>query len=153
MIILENKEEYLKDFIRLNEEWISKYFKIESADKELSKNPKKIMDDGGYVFCLMIDQKVIGVCALFNEGGGIYELARMAVSQEHQGKKYGDHLIKNCLNKLKELNARKVYLVSNTKLNAAISLYKKYGFITIFEGQHPLYARGNIVMELEITSI
>jgi hypothetical protein len=33
MKIIENKRELLDDFIRLNEEWISKYFKLEAADK------------------------------------------------------------------------------------------------------------------------
>jgi hypothetical protein len=47
-------------------------------------------------------------------------------------------------------DAKKVYLVSNTKLASAIGLYKKYGFQTVSEGQHPIYSRANIVMERHI---
>lgn len=147
MNIVENSNIYLDDFIRLNEEWISKYFEIEETDRKLASNPKQIIDDGGYIFFLVSNHEVLGVCALFNEGNGIYELARMAVSPIYHGKGYGNKIMKHCLSKLKQINAKKVYLVSNTKLGAAIALYKKFGFNTVSEGQHPVYSRANIVME------
>lgn len=148
--IIENSEVHLSDFIRLNEEWISHYFEIEETDRKLAAHPAQIIENGGYVFCLLFDQKVVGACALFNEGEGVYELARMAVSPAHQGKGYSNLLIEHCLAKLSAIQARKVYLVSNTKLHAAISLYKKFGFVTVSEGAHPLYSRANIVMEREL---
>ena len=112
--------------------------------------PYKIIEDGGYIFSLVSESKVLGVCALFNDGDGIYELARMAVSPTCHGKGYGNQLIEHCLSKLKEISAQKVYLVSNTKLGAAIGLYKKYGFKTVLEGPHPVYSRANIVMERHV---
>jgi len=151
MKILENEKNYLKDFIRLNEEWIQKYFEIEQVDKKLAENPYIIIEQGGYIFSIMTDEKVIGVCALINNGNGIYELARMAISNQYQGKGYGSLLIKTCLKKLENINAKKVYLISNTKLKTAINLYKKYGFQTISTRQHPIYKRANIEMEKCIT--
>lgn len=150
MKVIENSEEYLNDFIRLNEEWINQYFSIEETDKKLASNPFKIIEDGGYIFSLVLENHVVGVCALFNEGGGVFELARMAVSPKHHGKGYGKILIEHCLLKLEKINATKVYLVSNTKLSSAIGLYRKYGFKTIFEGVHPVYSRANIVMERHV---
>lgn len=151
MKIFENNKNHLLEFISLNEEWISKYFKLEDVDTELSKNPHVVIDDGGYIFSLVDGSEVIGVCALFCDGNDVFELARMAVSSSHQGKGYGKILIEACLTKLNEIGAKKVYVVSNTKLEPAISLYKKYGFVTKFEGVHPIYARANIVMEMNIT--
>jgi len=150
MNIIENSKEYLTDFIRLNEEWISQYFEIEETDKNLADNPFKIIEDGGYIFYLVSGNNVMGVCALFNDGGGVYELARMAVSPAFHGKGYGNRLIEHCLLKLKEIDAQRVYLVSNTKLGAAIGLYKKFGFQTVSEGPHPVYSRANIVMERHV---
>ncbi|KAF3978039.1 MAG: hypothetical protein HFP77_03900 [Methylococcales symbiont of Iophon sp. n. MRB-2018] len=43
MEIVENNRNYLKDFIRLNEEWISTYFQIEDIDRELAANPQKVI--------------------------------------------------------------------------------------------------------------
>jgi len=151
MYVAENKQEYLDDFIRLNEEWIASFFEIEDADRKLAANPNKVIDDGGYIFSLIFDEEVVGVCALFNEGNGVYELARMAVFSKHHGKGYGKKLMQECISKLKEIEAKKVYLISNTKLKIAISLYEKYGFQTVSKGQHPNYLRANIVMERNVS--
>ncbi|MBL1321251.1 MAG: GNAT family N-acetyltransferase [Methylophaga sp.] len=146
MEIIENESEYLNDFIALNEEWITTNFQLEDIDKKLAANPQKVIDDGGYIFSLVDNNKVIGVCALFNEGNNVYELARMAVPPEHRGKGYGEKLINACLSKAQEIKAHKVYLVSNTKLEAAIVLYKKHGFKIVSTEQHPVYSRANIIM-------
>jgi ribosomal protein S18 acetylase RimI-like enzyme len=147
MELKENDESRLTDFIRLNEEWISRYFEIEEVDRALAKNPYKIIAAGGYIFSLILADEVVGVCALFNHGDGTFELARMAVPPKHQGKGFGNKLIDACLKKLLLIDAESVYLVSNTKLKAAIELYRKYGFKTVSEGSHPEYSRANIVME------
>jgi putative acetyltransferase len=150
MNIIENSKDHLDDFIRLNEEWISQYFQIEETDRKLAAHPYQIVENGGYIFCLVSESEVLGVCALFNDGNGIYELARMAVSPAHHGKGYSNLLIEHCFLKLKAIQAGGVYLVSNTKLVAAISLYKKHGFQTVSEGPHPVYSRANIVMERHV---
>jgi len=144
--IVENESKYLNDFIRLNEEWIISYFQLEDVDHKLAANPQKVIDDGGYIYSLVSDNEVVGVCALFNEGNNVYELARMAVSPKHQGKGHGEKLINACLSKAKEIKAQKVYLVSNSKLKIAISLYKKHGFKITSTEQHPVYSRANITM-------
>ena len=151
MEIVVNKIELLQDFIRLNEEWISTYFKLEEVDFLLAENPFKVIEDGGYIFSLLVGGSVVGVCALFNEGNGVYELARMAVSPKFQGQGFGNTLIKTCFSKLKEVEAEKVHLVSNTKLESAIALYKKHNFKITHEGAHPLYSRANICMECKVS--
>ena len=50
MDIVENAKQHLPAFIRLNEAWIAKYFKIEEADRQLAENPYKIIESGGYIF-------------------------------------------------------------------------------------------------------
>ena len=147
MTIVENEKAHLDAFVRLNEQWISTYFEIEAADQALTDNPYQIIENGGYIFSLLVHDEVIGVCALLNEGNGVYELAKLAVAPEHQGCGYSHNLMQSCFSKLTAIGAEKVYLVSNTKLQAALALYKKYGFKTVSLGPHPVYARGNIVME------
>jgi putative acetyltransferase len=149
--IAENKEEFFSDFIHLNGEWISTYFEIEEVDRKLAANLKRVIEDGGYIFSLLANNEVVGVCALFYEGNGIYELARMAVAPNHHGIGHGKLLIQTCLSKLEEIKAKKVHLVSNTKLETAIALYRKFGFETTSQEQHPVYARANITMERTIS--
>lgn len=147
MEIFENKREHLPDFIRLNEQWIAHYFAIEASDRALAADPGGVIERGGYIFSLVEGGEVVGVCALFNEGGGNYELARMAVCPASQGNGYGHVLMEAALAKLHEIGARKVHLLSNTRLDAALALYRKHGFETATEGPHPVYARCDIVME------
>lgn len=148
--IFENNREHLADFIRLNEDWISIHFTIEGVDRDPAANPGQIIDNGGYIFSLVNNNEVVGVSALFHEGSGVFQLGRMAISPGLQGNGYGGVLMQTCLEKLREIDASKVYLLSNTKLDAAIALYKKYGFETTHFGEHAVYARANIVMERNV---
>jgi len=70
----------------------------------------------------------------------------MAVSKKYRGNGYGTILIKTCIQKLKDIKAKEVYLVSNTKLKPAITLYEKYGFKITKNTQHSAYSRANITM-------
>lgn len=147
MEVFENHRGHLPDFIRLNERWIRHYFALEEADRALAAAPERVIEQGGFVFSLVERDEVAGVCALFNKGEGVFELARMAVDPAHQGKGFGDVLMETALAKLAAIGAHKVQLLSSTSLEAAIRLYKKHGFKTVSTEQHPVYKRCNIVME------
>ncbi|MBY0572614.1 MAG: GNAT family N-acetyltransferase [Undibacterium sp.] len=143
-----NNRQHCGDFIRLNEAWISHYFVLEEADKKLAVNPYQIVEQGGCILSLVDAGKVVGVCALFKEEDHRYQLARMAVDDQARGKGYGDKLMQAALAQAHTMGAHSLYLLSNTKLQPALALYRKYGFQTLSEGPHPVYARSDITMEL-----
>lgn len=145
-----NNESHYKDFIALNEQWISEHFTIEEADRALAANPGSVIEKGGYILSLQNEDTVVGVCALFSQGDGRYELARLAVNEDYRRKGYGDKLIKEAFKILKNKNVKSVNLMSNTKLEPALSLYKKHGFEVLLEGKHPVYTRTNITMEKKL---
>lgn len=147
MQIETNNEAHWQDFIRLNELWITTHFSLEESDRALAADPGKVVRDGGYIFSLVEAGRVVGVCALFKESDERYQLARMAVEPGERGKGYGNHLIEHALNKAWSLEATSVFLLSNTRLEAALALYRKHGFQTVSTCQHAVYARCNIVME------
>lgn len=143
-----NNRLHLQDFIRLNEIWIAEHFALEAADLALAENPAKVINSGGFVFSLSDDDQVVGVCALFRERTDRYELARMAVAPDSRGRGYGRALLAHALEHARAIGAKSVYLLSNTALKPAIALYESFGFVPISTGQHSVYARCNIVMEL-----
>lgn len=145
------EEKYAKDFKALNEEWISTYFKMESADHQSLDHPKEyILDRGGEIFIALYQDEVVGSCALIkmNDPQYDYELAKMAVSPKVQGKNIGWLLGSTIVNRAKELGGRNLYLESNTMLKPAINLYQKLGFEKVV-GRATPYERCNIQMELK----
>lgn len=150
--IVDYKPAYCEAFKQLNEEWISKYFKMEEADHKALDNPhKNIIAKGGYIFVALYNNEPVGVCALMKMNDPVYEyeLAKMAVSPKAQGKSIGWLLGKAAIEKAKALGAKKLYLESNTILQPAINLYHKLGFQKVVGHATP-YERCNIQMELII---
>jgi len=141
---------HFDDFIRLNEQWISEHFTIEEADRKLAENPAKVLVDGGHILSLVIEDRVVGVCALFKEDERRYELARMAVDPVARGAGHGNTLIQAALGLAGDLGATTVFLLTNTALEPACALYRKHGFQVVSQGPHPVYARCNLVMEYSL---
>lgn len=150
--IVDYKAMYQHAFKQLNEEWISKYFKMEAADHKALDNPQKnILDKGGCILVALYNNEPAGVCALIkmNDPDYEYELAKMAVSPKAQGKSIGWLLGKAAIEKARSLGAKKLYLESNTILQPAINLYYKLGFKKVVRRATP-YERCNIQMEVEV---
>lgn len=152
--IIDFEPQYAVAFRKLNEEWISSYFKMEQADIQSLEDPKGyILDKGGHIFIALLDNEPVGTCALMamNDGEHDFELAKMAVSPLAQGKSIGWLLGQTVLDKAADLGAKKVYLESNTVLKPAINLYHKLGFRKI-AGHATPYERCNIQMAIDLSN-
>ncbi|MFT7252159.1 MAG: ribosomal protein S18 acetylase RimI-like enzyme [Flavobacterium sp.] len=153
--IIEFNEE-LKDHIKtLNYEWLEKHFRIETGDFNSLSNPKEhIIDKGGFIYYATLNNEIVATVSLLKKTDSIFEIGKMAVTAKAQGNKIGALLVEHCLTIAKQKQIKKLILYSNTKLEAAIYLYRKYGFIetTLEEG---LYERANIKMEkkFEVTDM
>lgn len=149
MEIISFEPGYAKDFRDLNIEWLEKYFWVEPHDEEVLGNPVKyIIAPGGNIFFVREDDKIIGTVALMKIEDGIFELTKMAVVPAAQGKSIGQKLMAHTIEYAKGRGWKKLIIWSNRKLENAIHIYKKFGFVEIpIVGDNP-YARGDIKMEL-----
>jgi len=148
--IIDFQDCHQKDFARLNYHWIEKYFTVEEVDRQTLDHPKeKIYDSGGHILLMEHNDEIVGAVALIKKEPGYYELAKMAISEGHQGKGLGYTLGMAALAKAKELGAKTVYLESNSKLAPAIKLYEKMGFKHIEHKPTP-YCRCDVQMELRV---
>lgn len=145
-----DEPKHLEAFVQLNEEWIEQYFHLEESDRALARNPESIIDGGGHIISITEKNEVIGVCGLFARGDNEYELARMAVHASARGRGIGRLLANKVIERARSKGTKRIFLVSNTVLEPAISLYRSLGFRTVREGAHPLYERANIEMELRL---
>ncbi|CAN5592141.1 hypothetical protein BH10BDE1_BH10BDE1_31180 [soil metagenome] len=146
MQIVTFEPKYRDDFKILNLEWITTHFRVEPKDTEQVENPEDCIEGGGEIFFIIVDGRVVGTCAMYHATSGRYELAKMAVDPRDRGHGYGDVLMKAAEDWARTKGADEVFLLSNTKLEPAITLYKKHGYVTTRLGPHPHYDRCNIEM-------
>ena len=131
----------------LNYEWLEKYFRVEETDVQSLSNPREeIIDKGGFIFYAKLNGEIVGTASLLKKDTNIFELGKMAVSEKAQGHKIGTLLLQHCLQVAKEKQIKTLILYSNTQLQSAIHLYRKYGF-TESKMDEGLYDRANIKME------
>ena len=127
--IITYESKYAADFKKVNLEWLDKYGLTEEGDLLMLDHPEReILGTGGVIYLAKVGELIVGSAALINEGKGIFELAKMAVTDAFKGKGISKLLIEKCIEKAKELEAKKIYLQSNSQLSTALALYKKYGF-------------------------
>jgi len=148
--IIPYSPEFKKDFISLNKAWLEEYFYIEPHDVEAFENLEQIiLNPGGEIFFCLIDNEVAGTVAMQKIDNTTFELAKLAVDKKFRGRKLANLLMETCIAFAKENKAEKIILLSSTKLDTALNLYRKYNFTEV-----PLdetdYARADIQMELKL---
>jgi GNAT superfamily N-acetyltransferase len=149
--IIPFRKEYSSQFHDLNIEWLQTYFYVEELDLEVLSNPEEyIIDPGGHIFFVISENEILGTVALMPHKSGCLELTKMAVQPAARGKKIGQLLMQHCIDFAKDQGHTKLLLYSNTILENAIHIYRKFGFKEIPVEPDSPYDRSNIKMELTL---
>ncbi|MET8544368.1 GNAT family N-acetyltransferase [Kitasatospora sp. NPDC004799] len=141
-------------FRALNEEWISRLFTLEEADRAVLGDPfGRIVDPGGDVLLAREPDggTAVGCVALLAHPDAVFELAKMAVTPGAQGRGIGRRLVAAAIGRARDLGAARLFLGTNSRLAAAVHLYEDAGFVRITRDRLPVadyYARADILMEL-----
>src|SRR6267154_1507951 len=122
-------------FRELNEAWIARYFRLEEQDRIQLGDPESVLRHGGQIVM-----------------PGVFEVAKMAVSESYRGHGIGRKLLEYTIAQAKVIGAHTLELASNTKLANAVHLYESVGFRHLPpERVEPSpYARANVFMELHL---
>lgn len=150
--IVDYAAQWREDFARLNLEWLQRWFAVEPIDREVLSDPEThILADGGRVLFALLrhadGERAVGTVALKHQGGGVYELTKMAVEPGHRGLGIGRALMRGALDAYRSTGGRELFLESSTKLAPALALYESVGFV-----HHPAprpgshYARSDVHM-------
>ncbi len=138
-------------FRELNEAWITKYFCMEEHDHEVLGDPTRyVIGPGGQIFMAFADGVAVGCCALIRERDGVFEVGKMAVSEEIRGRGIGRQLLTYTVDQARALDAKLLTLVTSSKLPNAIHLYEALGFRHLAPPAVSPYARGDVFMELPL---
>ena len=138
-------------FERLNLEWIERYFAVEEEDRKVFEDPAgRIVEPGGQVFFLLDEDGVRGTCAVIRHDAETFELAKMAVDPAARGRGYGDRLVEAAVAFARTAGARRLMLVSNSRLGPALGLYRKHGFRDVPLDPANGYSRADIQLALRL---
>lgn len=148
--IVEFTPDLRNHFKTLNLEWLEAQFSVEPVDEEVLSNPERvILEPGGFIFFARLGEEIVGTCALHKQGDR-FELIKMAVTERFRGRQAGKKLMLHAMSVAQAEGASGLFLVTNSSLTAAISLYRKVGFRVAQAGPHPKYERGDLTMELDL---
>jgi len=137
----------------LNEEWIARYFVIEDQDRRQLDDPvAAYIDIGGEILIAELGGRPVGCVALVPDGTGAYELSKMAIATELQGRGAGRRLLEAAVEHARGMGAQSLFLGSSTKLANAVHLYETVGFKHVApETIHMPYDRADVFMRLVFT--
>jgi GNAT superfamily N-acetyltransferase len=144
------RAEHAEAFRDLNLAWIRKYFVVEDRDaRDLGDPQTHIIAPGGQILMAELKGECVGACALMREREGVFELAKMTVSESVRGLGVGRALGEAAIAYARSIGARRVELLTNSSLLPAITLYHALGFVDVPLGATE-YSRANVHMVLDL---
>jgi len=151
--VIDYKPQFKRHFKSLNLEWLQEYFAVEDEDEQLLSDPHgKIIKAGGFVLFARLEGKIVGTAALLRHEQHTYELTKMAVTSQAQGRQVGRKLALEAIERAKRAGAKQVVLMTNPRLAAAGDLYRSLGFVEVSLAQPwaAAYKRESIAMSLDL---
>jgi len=143
-----------RHFERLNREWLEKRFVVEPPDAALLEDPYRTIVKRGRRALRPTRRPHRRHGALIRHGEGVYELAKMAVTEPCRGRGIGRKLCEATLEE-RESAERDPLLETSPRLVAVRRWYQRIGFRRV--ARHPLgaskYARRSFAMVLDASRL
>ncbi|WOI54069.1 GNAT family N-acetyltransferase [Parvularcula sp. LCG005] len=138
-------------FRSINEEWIAQMFTLEPLDVAVLSDPQThILDHGGDIlFAAVPDLGIVGTGALKPWDNGDLELTKMGVLEKARGRGIGEPLLRALIRRGEEMAPGRVFLLTNSRCEAAIHLYERNGFehdAALLESAGRTYCRCDVGM-------
>lgn len=132
MKIIPYDAKYKKDFIEMNQAWISGMFTMEEEDVRELENIEPSIEKGGQIFFALDDAgKAAACCMVAPREDGDWEIIKFAARGMYTGTGAGSACLKACIEYAREKGVQKILIVSNRKCRHAVHLYRKFGFTEI----------------------
>jgi putative acetyltransferase len=123
------RPEHAPAFDALNRAWLVGTGLFEPADEPHLLDPYgTILDRGGQIYVALEEDVVVGTCGIAPHGEAEFEVLKLAVASSAQGRGIGSQLVRMCVDFARQRGARRITLLSSSKLGAAIRLYERAGF-------------------------
>ncbi|UCG28401.1 MAG: GNAT family N-acetyltransferase [Bacteroidales bacterium] len=117
------KELFLEYSIELNVD-----LSFQDFEKELREIDIQYNTPTGALILLKLEKDFIGCCGIRQFNDRVAELKRMYIRKEHRKKGYGRYLLDKAIEISREMEYDKIRLDTLESMQAAIGLYRSYGF-------------------------
>jgi DNA-binding MarR family transcriptional regulator/ribosomal protein S18 acetylase RimI-like enzyme len=150
-----SSSEYLESFTELNKDWLKQYLEISYYDMQVLSDPAEhIIGKGGLIYCMLLNNEVVGTYALQKVNADEWELSKFTIKKHFRGKKLGKKLLQHAIQQAAILDARSLLLFTHNNLSIATELYRNAGFREIEEhpDMHDPTGRCSILMKFIINT-
>ena len=107
------------------------YLDMQNYDNELKDLSQKYGRPYGRLYIAFCGSEAVGCIALKKNNDTSCELKRLYVKPQYRKNKLGEKLVKQIISDAREIGYSTVFLDTLPFLEAAIYMYKKYGFVEI----------------------
>jgi putative acetyltransferase len=128
MEIIQYQEKYREDFVRLNTEWLERFYTVEPYDQDMMDRVEEFIEKGGMVYFAIEKGKVLSTCMTMPLYGDVWEMCKLASVGQYTGTGAGSAVFKACMDYAISKGAKKLSLISCKALKPAIHIYEKFGF-------------------------
>lgn len=147
MKIIPYDPKYKEKFIEYNTDWIIDNFGfLEKEDKETFENIEKDIADGAMIYFAVENETVLAACMTKYMQDGTWEICKLASNKHQEHKGCGSAVFTAAMQWATDHGASRLFIISNSRLKAAIHIYEKFGFKEIKLNNYE-YIRGDIAFE------
>jgi GNAT superfamily N-acetyltransferase len=147
MKIIEYNVKYKQDFIDFNTAWITDNFGfLEPEDYETFEGIEKKIAAGAMIYFAVEGNTALATCMAVPMEDGVWEICKLASNKEREHKGAGSAVFKAAMDWAVTHGARRLFLISNSKLKPALHIYEKFGFTEVKLDDYE-YVRGDIAFE------
>ena len=108
---------------------------------------------GGAVLFAIHQNQPVGVVAVKNLTGGVYEFCKLVVVERARGLGVGRALVEACVTFVRSQGGRLLVLQSFRRLEVALGMYERMGFVPMSPpGEMLVLSRTEIVMGMPLTA-
>lgn len=147
MKLVQFEEKFRQAFIDFNTDWIVTNFgKLEPHDLETFDKIDEELRSGAMIFFAVENDIPLACCMSMPMEGDTWEICKLGSNRELSHKGAGSLVFKAAMKWAQEHGAKRLFILSNSRLKPALHIYEKHGFKEIKLDDYG-YERGDIAFE------
>jgi ribosomal protein S18 acetylase RimI-like enzyme len=143
------EHKYHQQFKNISLDWLHAYDLYEKADDALLDNPQKYLENGSFIFLAHYNDEIVGTISLSPLEKNTFEIMKLGVIDGYKGLGIGRKLMQICIDVCLNKEVRLITLDTSSKLQNAIKLYEKLGFVHV-KITDSYYESADVKMELKL---